>query len=266
MKFSYLFCTFILFGFNDSCNRNSEIIPTSNPKSLQINEISDWKMLLPTSTSQIIIEHEFFTLSYKEEFEQAEWVAYELKLPKTKVKFKRPYFIEDPKVDSHSADWKNYRKSGFDKGHLCAAADMKISKKAYDDTFFTSNISPQRHNFNDGIWNRLENKTRYWAASKNNIFVITGGVLSKGLPTIGYENVAIPDYFYKILWSKNNGKLQMIAFLIPHQKTEQSIYDFVISVDAIESRTGIDFFKNLEDNLENELEKKTDYKDWVLKR
>ncbi len=263
-KISNIFYVLLLFWFYSSCQNSQVKSNNLEVKSLQTNSNLEWKNLLPTSTSNVIIVHDFYTLSYKEQFEQAEWVAYELKLPKTKIKFKRPYFIDDPKVASQSADWKNYKNSGFDKGHLCAAADMKISKKAFDETFFTSNISPQRHNFNNGIWNRLEDKTRFWAVTKDDMFVITGGVLRKGLPTIGYEKVAIPEYFYKILCSKKNGTLKIIAFLVPHKKSQASIYDFVVTVDEIEKLTGIDFFKNLEDNQEKELESKADLKGWIL--
>jgi endonuclease G len=77
--------------------------------------------------------------------------------------FKRPFFIEDPKVSTGSADWRNYRNSGFDKGNLCPAADMEFDKNAYNETFYTSNISPQDKEFNGGIWSRLGQKVRYWA-------------------------------------------------------------------------------------------------------
>mgnify|MGYP003580214912 CR=1 FL=1 len=99
---------------------------------------------LPTSTTKQIVKHQYYTLSYNEKFEQAEWVAYELKKEYLKNNdFKRPYFIEDPNVTTGSADWRNYKNSGYDKGHLCPAGDMEFSKDAYNDTFYTSNISPQ---------------------------------------------------------------------------------------------------------------------------
>ena len=119
----------------------------------------------------------------------------------TSSNFKRPFFIEDPKVQTQSADWRNYKKSGYDKGHLCPAADMEFSLAAYNDTFFTSNISPQKHYFNGGIWSRLENKTRYWASKYKRIYVITGGVLESGLKTIGFEM----DKFASETYSKNLG-------------------------------------------------------------
>jgi endonuclease G len=218
---------------------------------------------LPSSTTNQIIKHDYFALSYSEKHEQAEWVAYELKKGYVRnSNFKRPYFIEDSKVKTGSADWRNYKKSGYDKGHLCPAGDMEFAINAYNDTFFTSNISPQTHDFNGGIWNRLEQKTRYWATKYDGVYVITGGVLNSSLKTIGKEEVSIPNYFYKILLDNSNGQYKMIAFLVPSKKSEKPLYDFVVSVDRIEKMTGIDFFPKLNDKIENSLEKSSDYKSW----
>jgi endonuclease G len=218
---------------------------------------------LPTSTTNQIITHDYFTLSYNEKYEQAEWVAYELKKKYViNSNFERPYFIEDPKVKTGSADWRNYKKSGYDKGHLCPAGDMEFAINAYNDTFFTSNISPQLHDFNGGVWNRLEQKVRYWATKYDGIYVITAGILQPNLKTIGQEKVSVPNYFYKILLDNSNGKYKMIAFLVPNEKSNKPLYDFVVSVDSIEKITGIDFFPKLEDKTENSLEKNSDYKSW----
>ena len=97
----------------------------------------------PTSTTGQIIVHQNYSLSYFEKYEQAEWVFYELKSNAGNSNFKRPYFIQDPLVKTKSADYKNYKNSGYDKGHLCPAGDMKFSKEAFDDTFYTSKILPQ---------------------------------------------------------------------------------------------------------------------------
>lgn len=218
---------------------------------------------LPSSKTNQVVKHTYYTLSYNEKFEQVEWVAYELK--KSYIKnnnFKRPFFIEDPKVTTGSADWKNYKNSGYDKGHLCHAGDMEFALGAYNDTFFTSNISPQMHDFNDGIWNRLEQKVRYWAVNYNGIYVITGGVLKESSQKIGREEVLVPKYFYKILLNSDQGKIKIIAFLVPNANINKPLSSFVVSVDHIEEMTGIDFFPKLKDDLENQLEKSGDYKNW----
>lgn len=215
----------------------------------------------PTSTTGNVYQRDSYAFSYSEAYEQSEWVAYPLDVSDFNYSnFQRPYFVQDPLVKTNSADWRNYKNSGYDKGHLCPAGDRKSSFKTYKETFYTSNISPQRHDFNSGLWNRLEEKTRYWAEKYDGIYVITGGVLTNNLKKIGNEEVAVPDYFYKVLLTKDGTK--MIGFLVPHKESNKPLYEFVTSVDVIEKMTGIDFFPNLDDSIETELEKSTDYKKW----
>lgn len=232
--------------------------------------ISDAKITdfnyLPTSTTGAIIKHNGYSLSYSEKHEQAEWVAYSLdKKDIVKTDRKRPYFIEDPKVKTTSASWRNYKKSGYDRGHLCPAGDRKSSEKSFNETFYTSNISPQKHNFNAGIWNKLEQKTRYWAKKYNHLYVITGGVLENNLKTIGTEKVSVPNAFYKILLDFTQPEIKAIAFLIPHKESKKPLYDFVVSIDELEQKTGIDFFHQLPNDLENKLEKSSNYKSWSFR-
>ncbi|PCH76123.1 MAG: endonuclease [Flavobacteriaceae bacterium] len=221
---------------------------------------------LPTSTTNQVVKHDYYTLSYSEKHEQAEWVAYELtKNQISRSKHKRPYFTTDTKVKTKSAEWWNYKNSGYDKGHLCPAGDRKFSKKAHDATFLTSNISPQKHDFNAGVWNRLEQKTRYWANKYDKLYVITGGVLEENLKTIGDEKVSVPTHFYKILLDYTQPEVKAIAFLMPHKESKKPLYEFVVSIDMIEQITGIDFFPNLPDNIENIIEKSDSYKQWSFR-
>lgn len=218
---------------------------------------------LPQSTTKVVLSNDFFTISYNEKYEQAEWVAYELRKEQVvNAKFKRPYFIQDKRVATRSADWKNYKNSGFDKGHLCPAADREYNQKAYEATFLTSNVAPQKHDFNSGIWNRLEEKIRYWAVKYDKLYVVTAGVLQPNLKTIGYEDVAVPNYFYKIVVTEKKGNYRLIAFLIPNTKSDRPLYEYVVSVDTIEKLTGINFFPHFPDAIEKELEQSKSYKDW----
>lgn len=221
---------------------------------------------LPTSTTKQIIHHNYYSLSYNEKYEQAEWVAYELdKNQLSNSNFKRPYFELDSKVSTKSAHYKNFKNSGYNKGHLCPAGDRKFSEEAFNETFLTSNISPQLYDFNGGIWNRLEQKVRYWAEKYDHLYIITGGILSDNLKTIGTEKVAVPNYFYKIILDYSEPEIKAIAFLMPHQESEKGLYQFVTSIDEIEEMTGIDFFPNLPDEIETELEKSSSYVNWSLR-
>jgi endonuclease G, mitochondrial len=255
------FVLFFLVLLFTSCRESNQLV----------NEVDDFTSndanvraefdFLPTSTTNAIYHRSAYVFSYSEAHEQSEWVAYYLDVDDiNSIHFDRPFFTQDPLVKSASADWRNYKKSGYDKGHLCPAGDRKESYKSFQETFFTSNISPQEHEFNSGVWNRLEDKIRYWSTAKEGLYVVTGGVLTDDLKTIGKEKVSVPNYFYKVLLSKNG--TQMIGFLVPHENSNQPLYEFVVSVDEIEKMTGIDFYPNLSDEIENQLESKSDYKEW----
>jgi endonuclease G len=218
---------------------------------------------LPESTTGSIVKHGYYTLSYNESHEQAEWVAYELQDWQLDRKdIERPYFEQDPRVVTGSADWRNYRNSGFDRGHLCPAGDRGFSREAYLETFLTSNVAPQLPGFNAGIWNSLEQKVRYWASRKEGLFVVTGGVLKPGLPTIGYEQVSVPAFYYKIVLDARDDTFSVIAFLIPHREGNRSLFHHVVTVDRIEELTGIDFFSGLPDEVEGKLERSQSRKGW----
>jgi endonuclease G len=218
---------------------------------------------LPTSTTNQIVHHVGYSLSYSEPHEQAEWVSYELKKEHlSQNDFKRPYFEIDKAVKTGAASWRNFKNSGYDKGHLCPAGDKRYSKTAHDETFLTSNITPQEHLFNAGLWNKLEQKTRYWANRYNGVFVVTGGILKGELETIGNEHVAVPNQFYKIILDYNSGNPKVIAFLMVHKNSNLPLQHFVVSVDEVEALTAIDFFPELDDDIEFKIEASKDYSEW----
>ena len=249
-----------VYGYEYFLNENEKAEIVSEGTTIK-NDTNEY--FLPTSTTNQVIHHNGYSLSYSEPHEQAEWVAYELKKSHlSNTNHKRPYFEIDNAVKTGAADWRNYKNSGYDRGHLCPAGDRRYSKSAHDETFLTSNISPQKHDFNSGIWNKLEQKVRYWASKYDGVFVITGGVLTGKMKTIGDENVSVPNQFYKILIDNNTGKTKVIAFLMPHKESNKPLYEFVVSVDTIEKLTGIDFFPELDDAIENKLEASSSYKGW----
>jgi endonuclease G len=264
---SILFLLVIGFNFYSRNFQLTEANAVDFGKNSASNDFSSDSIrdYLPTSTTNAVIKHKYYTLSYNELHEQAEWVAYFIDFKvNPQAHYKRRPFMDDAKIMTGSAKTHNYKKSGYDRGHLCAAADMKISKSAYDETFYMSNIAPQKHDFNDGDWRRLEEKTRYWAQKYHGLYVVTGGVLQNGLKTIGSEQVTVPNYFYKILFCKSKGNYKMVGFLMPHQNKNEPLYQYVVSVDTIEKITGINFFPQLEDAVEDKLEQEINYKAWAF--
>ncbi|MAU27536.1 MAG: endonuclease [Muricauda sp.] len=221
------------------------------------------RSFLPSSTFGQMVIHEHYLLSYSEPHEQAEWVAYELSRKHlTYDDRERPYFIEDPKVKTKSADWRNYKGSGFDRGHLCPAGDRRFSEQAYNETFYTSNISPQKKDFNAGVWNRLEQQIRQWCKRYGKLYVIAGGVLRPGLKEIGEEGVDVPNQFYKVVFREEENKVYALAFLLPHEETTAPLKNFVVTLDSLENITGIDFFEKMDEEREAAIESRIDTSLW----
>ncbi|MEX0998158.1 MAG: DNA/RNA non-specific endonuclease [Flavobacteriaceae bacterium] len=221
---------------------------------------------LPHSTTGELVHHQFYSLSYSSKHKQAEWVAYTLH-PRhlSDNSFKRPYFEIDKKIKGGSADWRNYRGSGSDRGHLCPAGDRRFSYEAYAETFLTSNASPQDSKFNAGVWNRLEIQIRQWVPKTGELYIITGGVLKDGLKTIGKDKVSIPDYFFKVVMGYDETTPKAIAFLIPNKPSGESLSTFVTPISHIENLTGLSFFKNGNQETEAQLKGPVDFDFWKLR-
>lgn len=212
---------------------------------------------------EIVINHTGYSLLYNETYEQASWVAYELTKEETNNIYERTdKFIVDPQVKTGTANDADYSGSGYDRGHLAPAADMGWSEITEAESFYYSNMSPQEPGFNRGIWKKLEDLTRTWAVENNSIYVVTGPILTKGLPTIGPDKVSVPKYFYKVILDYTEPDIKAIGFLIPNSSQSVPLQNFVVSIDSIESISGIDFFPKLPDDQERNLEKSITIDKW----
>ena len=217
--------------------------------------------LLPFSKSGgELVRHEGYALRYRDEYKDAEWVAYPLLAYEITGDADRKYeqFKPDPTVENGTALPSDYTRSGYDRGHLAPAGDFKYSQRMMRETFFMSNITPQAPQFNRGIWSDLENQVRSWARRDKGLYVITGPVLKPGLPTIGRANeISVPEKFYKVILYCNRPDIRMIGFLMNNEASSESIKQFVVPVDRIEQLTGLDFFPKIPDDLERKLESKS---------
>lgn len=205
------------------------------------------RFYIPISTSGLIVHHKFYSLSYNENYEQADWVAYVLTksdLAKENVK-RRDWFDPDVKVKTRSAIYNDYSSSGYSRGHLVPAADMAFSDEAMKESFLMSNISPQVKEFNNGIWNELENQVRDWAWKNRELIIVTGPILKNIDKFIGKNQVGVPKMFYKIILDLKEPDRKAIAFLIPNEISEKPLSDYIVTIDSLENITGIDFFGNL---------------------
>ena len=174
---------------------------TDNYVSHQLTIVLPDEPGLPLTIEQHpIVQHDYYTLSYNEQYEQADWVMYRLSGDSLKGdKFRRKNdFRKDTLITTESATLNDYKRSGYDRGHLCPAADMSWSETALSETFYMSNMSPQKPRFNRGIWKHLEAQVRKWATINNEVYVITGPVFQDSMNYIGNNKVAVPKLFYKV--------------------------------------------------------------------
>lgn len=216
------------------------------------------------STKSQVIEHIGYTVSYNEQRRNPNWVAYELtgeEVDGTEPRGSK--FIPDPEVVGRQAVDNDYKHSGWDRGHHAPAADMKWSKQAMDESFYLSNVSPQNHNLNSGVWKSIEELTRDNAHKYNKILVVTGPVFTdkKGLGYIGENRVLIPNAFYKVLLAYDNGYTG-IGFYCENVAGKKKLDTYARSIDEIEEITGIDFFHQLPDDVEAEVEKAYSWDNW----
>jgi endonuclease G len=216
-----------------------------------------------------VYDYPGYTLQYDERFEQAAWVAYELTADEVygNAAARTNKFLPDPSIQTGSATAEDYAKSGYDRGHLAPAADMKFSEEAMRDCFYYSNMSPQAPSFNRGIWGDLEEMVRYWAVANGAVFVVTGPVLDKqDYPRIGPHKVAVPERFFKVILDYREPEIKAVAIILNNSADAQTIPASVCSVDEAERITGLDFFPNLPDPEEQRLESTIDPKLWPFVR
>lgn len=221
--------------------------------------------LRPLGLYNDIVSHTYYTLSYSEDHEQAEWVYYVLNSNQLNSSTERKNnFRPDNKVKTYSAQLYDYKGSGYDRGHLAPATDMKYNTISMSESFFMSNMSPQSPSFNRGIWKKIEKQFRDWSYKYGELVIITGPVLKgENYGSIGYNKVTIPKWYYKVAIDPSNYE-RNLAILIENKGSSASIKSFVVTIDYLEEFSGLDFFHNLSDEIEESFESSihTNLWDW----
>lgn len=203
-----------------------------------------------------IISHLGYTLSYNHQTLTPNWVAYELTSEEANGQVPRNNcYAEDPDIKGRQATLDDYRGSGWDRGHLAPAADMKWSQQAMDESFFLSNMCPQNQTFNGGSWETTEKMARRIAKQYGKVYVVCGPVYTDNqFGTIGPNKVAIPDAFFKAFLIEVNGTYSTIGFLMQNIPDHQDLKASSMTIDELEELIHLDLFHNLDDAIETEVE------------
>ena len=213
---------------------------------------------LKRKRTEQIIQHEGYTVSYNADYRIANWVAYVLtdKEARSDKAERQNKFVVDPLVKGASATNEDYTRTGYDRGHLAPAGDMKWSEKAMRESFYLSNITPQKPGLNRGIWKELEEQIRLWARENGAVLIATGPVIpDEELNRLGKNRVGVPRQFYKVLCMVVNNQLEGVGFLFENRDYGTTpLRQMMVPIDRVEQVTGIDFFPALPDDEERQME------------
>ncbi len=287
------FIPFLLFSQSteEKIKKLEQEIESSNNKSNQLlDELNNYKLqkiredlakigIPEISFNEEIIYHSAMCLVYKEQYEQAKWVAHIIlpdiingtesrsnnfradTLIKTGSTNDADFFLKTKQFNGKYT----YDGYGYDRGHLAPSADFKWSKKALSESYYYSNMSPQAPDFNRGKWADLEGMFREYVVNHPNVqlYMVTGPVLYDTLPKVerSPNKVTIPEFYYKVGLDLTNNKA--IGFIMPNKKIEYPISSYAVSISDVEKVTGINFYYQLNDSLEVYLENQKNVTDWL---
>lgn len=206
-------------------------------------------------------------LSFNPQHHIPNWVAWELTADETDGHVTRTNkFSADPDIPESAETW-DYNYSGYDRGHMAPAGDMRWDREAMEQTFLMTNICPQVKSLNAGSWKNLEEKCRQWAEADSAIYIVCGPVIDgKPIEYIGDTRVYVPRRFFKVIISPYVKPARGIGFIMPNGKVKGGMQACAVTIDSVESLTGHDFFASLPDGIEADVESQCDFHYWSTHR
>ena len=221
------------------------------------------KVIASNSQPSQMVKYEGFSLSFNKKMHVPNWVVWELTGEEVAgIHPRKDNFRGDDNVAGSAEKW-DYSYSGYDRGHMAPAGDLKWSKKAMDESFYMTNMCPQAKSLNTGAWKRLEEKCRQWATIDGAIIIVCGPVLTDPINEyIGDSRVAVPQRFFKVILSPYVDEPRGIGFIMPNSKVPGGMQAAAVSIDEVERVTGLDFFSSLPDEIENKVESQCKFHYW----
>ena len=223
---------------------------------------------IPTSKANVpslLLYREGYTTSYNVDTRTPNWVAWHLTANHTNGPAKRKgiIFQADEDIPAPRVDTYDYMRSGYDRGHMCPAGDNHWSQKAMEQSFLMTNICPQVPALNSGLWNTIEKQCRTWAQVYGDVYIVCGPIyFNQKHKTIGKNKIQVPEAFFKVVLRLKD-EPKAIGFICRNASAKgRKKTDYINSVDEVERITGMDFFSQLPDDIEQQIEGQADIKDW----
>ncbi|MBD5344520.1 MAG: DNA/RNA non-specific endonuclease [Bacteroides sp.] len=222
---------------------------------------------IPDTIPSHFIQYTGMNIGFNPRLHIPNWVAWQLTADEATGEEPRTNkFYADENVPG-SAEYYDYNYSGYDRGHMAPAGDMKWDSEAMRESFLMTNIAPQAKALNTGAWKRLEEKCRTWAHVYGDIYIVCGPVLSGGpLEYIGDSRVYVPRRFFKAIIALSPDGAKGIGFIMPNEKVQGGMQKAAVTIDEIEHVTGYDLFAALPDDIESDVESQCDFHYWSTLR
>lgn len=220
---------------------------------------------------EIVIHHIGFTLSYNPDAMMPNWVAYQLQSSDLEGDAQRAgRFTPDPSPQLNGytlAEHWHYTNSGWVRGHMVPAGDLKYNQDAMNCSFYTTNICPMDMTFNNGIWKRLEEKIRKLAIEFGSVIIVTGPVIgSNKNGKVGQSGILVPDAYFKAILVMYNGSYKAIGFYLTNEPAPKGarLRDFALPVEELEVIIGRKLFVYLNPRIASDIKKELPLKELRL--
>lgn len=226
-------------------------------------------VMVPDDVAQQIVDYEGFTVSYNADAHQPNYVSWELTAAETQGGIKRDVNFDVDRSVRGTAELADYKNSGYDRGHMIPAADVKWDAEAMRASHLLTNICPQDHKLNAGAWATLEANCRDWARRDSAIIIICGPVLSDYMPrSIGADGrkIPVPERFFKVVLAPFANPPRGIGFIMANSGFDGGVQTTAVPIDEVEAVTGFDFFAALPDEIEQDVEAQCAYHQWQRKK
>lgn len=222
-----------------------------------------WELDFPRGKNGQLVNREGYSLRYNSDCKIPHWVSYIIAKESLTGNISRTNdFREDPEIRGPQAGLEDYRRSGFNRGHMARAGLYTTSRKLKSETFILSNIVPQDPYMNqNGAWRKAEDFEEDAILKHGEVQIISGPILDQNMQRIGSNEVCVPNYLFKVIY-RGGARPQGIAFIIPNFRTNESYRSYAVSIDEVEKITGLDFLSALPDREEKEIESRFDFSAW----
>jgi len=207
---------------------------------------NEWlRVGIPSGVANTVVNYKAMTINFNHQWRIPNCVAYELTATMVSMadapghEVRKHYnYAQDPAVP-HCPQGGDYRGSGYTRGHMAPAMDMRWDKTTMAQCFMMTNMCPQEQKLNNDDWRRLEERVHRWAKRDGRLLVFTGPIMGRHPKTIGREGIAVPEAFFKVLYAP--AQHRSIAFIYPNRPCPGSYRNYATTVAEVERQTGLTF-------------------------